>query len=119
GSAWARSVLDNGSLIFEASRGGTYVELSLAGDESQIDVLASIAGDLRPVESFPRPTAQALCGALHVSTSPVTVAAAFESSAKAIATWQETPTNPGGPQASVSPHVSVSPWQAHPPDEPG
>ena len=112
GSTWSWSVLDNGSAVLEASRGGTYVELSLGGDESQIDVLPSIAGDLRPIESFPRPVAQALCGALHVSTSPVTVAAAFDSSAKAIATWQETPTTPGGP------HVVVSPWRAHPPTEP-
>jgi len=83
---------------------GTYVELDLPGDESQLDTLAALAAGLRPVESLPRPPARDICAALRVSIGPITVAGAFDSTADAIARWIETPQTPEGPHRVVHDH---------------
>lgn len=112
GTSWTWAVLENGWTILAATSRGVYVELAAAGDEAQVDLLAEIAGTLRPVESFPRPSAREICSSLEVSLSPTTVAAAFDATAAAIARWEETAEVPGGP------HVAVSEWRRHPADEP-
>lgn len=112
GTTWTWAVLENGSTILQAMPRGVYVELAMRGDEAQLDTLAEIASTLRPVESLPRPPAREICSSLRVSSSPITVAAAFDSTAAAIAKWEETPETPGGP------HVVGSEWRRHPADEP-
>lgn len=112
GTIWTWAVLENGATILAATSRGVYVELAAAGDEAQVDLLAEIASTLRPVESFPRPSAREICSSLEVSSSPTTVAAAFDTTAAAIATWEETPEVPGGP------YVVGSEWRRRPADEP-
>lgn len=112
GASWAWSILHGPTLSITNTVVGTYVELDLPGDESQLDTLAAIAAGLRPVESLPRPPARDLCAALRVSSNPITVAGAFDSTASAIATWLETP------QAAGGPHEVNSEWRLHPPREP-
>jgi hypothetical protein len=102
GTTWSWSVLANGHTTLSAVTQGSYVELALPGDESQVDTLAAIAATLRPVESLPRPPARQICAALDVgSRSRTTVAAAFDSSAASVARLVEQPA-----------------WRARPPGEP-
>jgi len=112
GATWAWSILQGPTLSLTNTVAGTYVELDLPGDESQLDTLVAIAADLHPVESLPRPPARDLCAALRVSSNPITVAAAFDSTASAIARWLETPQPSGGP------HEGKSEWRQHPAVEP-
>ena len=113
GVSWTWSVLANGATMLATTTRGVYVSLDLRGDESQVDTLASVAATLQPVESLPRPPASDICAALDFVGQSVTVAAAFESTAAAVARWQEAPpATPGGPQ------LVSSGWRAHPPDEP-
>jgi hypothetical protein len=112
GTTWGWSILQGPTLSLTNTMAGTYVELDLPGDESQLDALAALAADLRPVESLPRPPARDICAALHVSVNPITVAAAFDSTAGAIARWLETPQAPDGP------HEVNSEWRQHPAAEP-
>jgi hypothetical protein len=112
GATWAWSILQGPTLSLTNTVAGTYVELDLPGDESQLDALAAIAAGLRPVESLPRPPARDLCAALRVSINPITVAAAYDSTASAIARWLETP------QPTDGPHEVNSEWHQHPAAEP-
>ena len=112
GATWTWSILQGPTLSLTSTAAGTYVELDLPGDESQLDTLAAIAADLRPVQSLRRPPARDLCAALRVSSNPITVAAAFDSTASAIARWLETPQPPDGP------HEVNSEWRQHPAAEP-
>ncbi len=112
GVPWTWAILQGPTASLTNTVSGVYVELDLAGDESQLDTLAAIAADLRPVESLPRPAARDICAALHVSTGPITVAAAFESTADAVSRWLETPQTPDGP------HEVNSAWRQHPATEP-
>lgn len=112
GATWTWSILQGPTLSLTSTAAGTYVELDLPGDESQLDTLAAIAADLRPVQSLRRPPARDLCAALRVSSNPITVAAAFDSTASAIARWLETPQPPDGP------HEVNSEWRQHPAVEP-
>jgi hypothetical protein len=111
GTKWEWATLANGATILGATSGGVYTELSLAGDESQVDTLVEVARSLRPVEAFPRPSARDICAALPVGASPLTVAAAFASTAGSVVKWQETPSSPDGPRP-------ISQWRDHPPTEP-
>lgn len=113
GTAWTWSVLANGATVLATTTRGVYVSLALSGDESQVDTLASVAATLQPVESLPRPAASEICAALDFVGQNVSVTAAFESTAAAVARWQEAPpATPGGPQ------LVNSGWRAHPADEP-
>ena len=112
GATWAWSILQGPTLSITNTVAGTYVELDLPGDEAGLDTLAGIAADLRPVESLPRPPARDICAALRVSINPITVAAAFDSTASAIVRWLETPQTPDGP------HEVNSEWRQHPAAEP-
>jgi hypothetical protein len=112
GAPWTWSILQGPTLSLTNTVAGTYIELDLPGDEAGLDTLAGIAAGLRSVESLPRPPARNICAALPVSSGPITVAAAFDSTAAAIATWLETPTTPDGP------HEVNSEWRQHPPAEP-
>jgi len=112
GATWAWSILQGPALSLTNTVAGTYVELDLPGDESQLDTLAAIAADLRAVESLPRPPARDLCAALRVSISPISVAGAFDSTASAIARWLESP------QPTDGPHEVNSEWRQHPAAEP-
>ncbi len=111
GTTWEWATLANGVTILDTTSGGVYTELALPGDESQVDTLVEVARSLRPVEAYPRPSARDICAALPVGANPLTVAAAFESSAGSVVTWHETPSSPDGPRA-------VSPWRDHPAAEP-
>ena len=113
GAQWAWSILPGPTASLTTTKDGTYVELDLPGDQGVLDTLASIATTLRPVESIARPPALDICGTLPVySSGPIKVAAAFDSTAAAIARWQETPETPDGP------HVVSSSWRQHPATEP-
>lgn len=112
GAAWTWSAFPDGGVMLEAVTGDVYVELDMRGDETQVNTLVEVARSLRPVESFSRPAPAEICGALRLSAATNTVLASFASSAKSVATWQETPGTPDDP------HVTSSPWRAHPPDEP-
>lgn len=111
GAKWQWAALANGSTILDSTSGGVYAELSLAGDESQVDMLVDVARSLRPVETFPRPSAREICAALPVSSNPYVVAGAFDGSAASIAKWEETAPMPVGMRM-------VSQWRDHPPTEP-
>jgi hypothetical protein len=110
GVKWSWATLANGATILDATSGGVYAELSVTGD-SPIDTLVEIAGSLRPVEVFPRPSAREICAALPVGGNPYVVAAAFASSAGSVVKWHETPLAPGGPRP-------FSEWRDHPATEP-
>ena len=112
GTTWAWSILQEPTLSLTNTVAGTYVELDLPGDEAGLATLTGIVSGLRPVESLPRPRARDICAALPVSSSPINVAAAFDSTAGAVATWLETPTTPDGP------HEVNSEWRRHPAAEP-
>ncbi len=112
GRTWSWSILQGPTASLTNTIDGTYIELDLAGDESQLDALAEVAIGLKPVESMPRPTAREICAALGVSSNPTKVAAAFESTAGAVARWFETPQAPGGP------YEVNSSWRQHPAMEP-
>jgi hypothetical protein len=111
GVAWTWEVLENGLTTLNAVTQGAYVELALAGDEAQVDMLADIASALRPVESLPRPMAAQLCASLDLARGPTKIAAAFDSSPKSIVSWHETPLASNGPRP-------ISEWRQHPPSEP-
>jgi hypothetical protein len=111
GVKWSWSTLANGASILDATTAGVYAELSVTGDQSQVDTLVEIARSLRPVEAFPRPSPRDICAALPVGPNPLTVAAAFASSAGSVVKWQETPLSPDGPRAG-------SQWREHPATEP-
>jgi hypothetical protein len=112
GASWTWAILQGPTLSLTNTVNGTYVELDLPADESQLDALAAIAVDLRPVETLPRPAARDICAALPVSSNPITVAGAFDSTADAVARWLETPQTPDGP------HDVNSEWRRHPSTEP-
>lgn len=112
GATWAWTILPGAIASLTNTLNGTYVELDLPGGESQLDTLAAIATGLQPVESLPRAPAGEICAALRVSVGPSSVAAAFESTAAALARWFETPQTPDGP------HEMSSEWRRHPPSEP-
>lgn len=112
GTAWTWAVLENGLTILVAMIEGVHVELSTAGDESQVGTLAEIARSLRSLRSLPIPPARELCASLRVSPVPFTVAAAFDSTAAALARWEETAEDPGDPR------VATSDWRRYPADEP-
>ena len=112
GARWTWSALANGAVILATVTGGTYVELSTRGDERDIDVLVAVARDLRPLGSFPRPSAHELCSTIVHGPGPITVAAAFDSTAGAVAAWEETPHLPDGPT------ITRSGWRDHPSSEP-
>jgi hypothetical protein len=111
GVKWDWAVLANGTTILDTIRDGVYVEVSLAGDESQVDTLVDVARTFRPVETFPRPSARNICAALSIGPSPYAVAAAFDSRAASIAKWEETAPMPVGMRL-------VSLWRDHPATEP-
>jgi hypothetical protein len=111
GTKWEWATLANGATMLATTSGGVYAELSLAGDDSQVDTLVEVARSLRPVEALPRPSARDICAALTVGPYPYVVAAAFASSAGSVVKWQETPLSPDGPRA-------VSQWRDHPATEP-
>ena len=112
GLTWNWAILQGPTTSLTNTIDGTYVELDLAGDESQLDALAEVATGLKPVESLPRPSAREICATLRISSSPTRVAAAFESTAGAVARWFETPETPGGP------YELNSSWRQHPATEP-
>jgi hypothetical protein len=116
--SWMWTILPGPTASLTATLNGIYVELDLPGDQSELDVLGAIASSLRPVSSLPRPSAREICAALPVSTNPITVAAAFDSTAAAVARWQETPEATAGPLVTAGPHLVSSPWRDHPADEP-
>lgn len=118
GVSWMWAILQGPTASLTNVVNGLYVELDLPGDESQLDTLTAIAADLRPVESFTRSSARDICATLHVSINPITVAAAFDSTAAAVALWQETPETTAGPHTAESPHASNSAWRQHPMTEP-
>lgn len=111
GVTWTWTVLANGVTTLSAVTLGSYVELALPGDETQVDTLVDIASALRPVETLPRPSAARICASLDVTSGPTKVAASFDSSAKSVVTWHETPLTANGPRP-------VSEWRQHPPTEP-
>jgi len=111
GAKWQWATLANGSTILDSTSSGVYVALSLSGDESQVDMLVEIARNLRPVEAVPRPSARDICAALPVSSNPVAVAAAFDSSAGSVVKWEETAPMPVGMRV-------LSGWRDHPAAEP-
>lgn len=111
GQLWTWATLDNGVTTLVATIRATYVELSMHGDESGVADMARIAATLRPVDTWPRPSARNVCGALTMFGSSVSVAGAFDSTAAAIANWEETPAEPGGP------HVVISDWRKAPANE--
>jgi hypothetical protein len=111
GAKWQWDTLANGSTIIELTSGGVYAALSLAGDESQVDMLVEVARSLQPVEAFPRPSAREICAALPVSSNPYAVAGAFDGSAASVAKWEETASMPVGMRV-------VSQWRDHPATEP-
>lgn len=111
GVVWTWEVLENGLTTLSTLTQGAYVELALPGDEAQVDTLADIASALRPVESLPRPMAAQLCASLDLASGPTKIAASFNSSAKSIVAWHETPLASNGPRP-------VSEWRQHPPSEP-
>jgi hypothetical protein len=111
GAKWQWATLANGATILQAMSGGVYTELSLGGDESQVDMLVEVARSLRPVEAVPRPSARDICAALPVSSNPFAVAAAFDSSAASLVKWEETAPMPVGMRV-------VSQWRDRPAMEP-
>jgi hypothetical protein len=111
GTAWTWSAFAQNWVMLETVMRDIYIELDIPGDETQIDTLADVARDLLPVEAFPRPSAREICAALRVGPSPLTVAAAFASSAGSVVKWHETPLSPDGPRP-------VSQWRDHPASEP-
>ncbi len=114
GTSWSWAVLENGVTTLTAMTQGSYVQLGLAGDESQVDTLAAIAASLRPVESLPRPSALEVCASFNAGArAGATVAAAFAGSAASVARLIEAP-----PSSLGGPQVANSSWRAHPPNEP-
>src|SRR6266542_1000363 len=111
-TTWRWTILPGPTASLTNTMNRTYVELDLPGDETQLDALSAIAASLRPVESLARPPAREICATLRVSSGPSTVAAAFDSTADAVARWQETPQRPDGP------YETMSAWRQHPPAEP-
>jgi len=111
GATWQWATLANGSTILDSTSGGVYVDISLRGNESQVDMLVEIARSLRPVEAVPRPSARDICAALPASPYPFAVAAAFDSSAASVVKWEETAPMPVGMRM-------VSTWRDHPATEP-
>lgn len=110
GASWQWAELTNGSTVLTGTISDTYVELSSRGSASDVDELAKVAATLRPISLWPRPPAYGLCQAL-AWPGMTTVAAAFDSTAAAMAKWEETPDYPGGP------HVASSDWRKAPPSE--
>ena len=111
GATWQWATLANGSTILDSTSGGVYVDISLRGNESQVDMLVEIARSLRPVEAVPRPSARDICAALPASPYPFAVAAAFDSSAASVVEWEETAPMPIGMRV-------VSQWRDRPATEP-
>ena len=111
GATWQWATLANGSTILDSTSGGVYVDISLRGNESQVDMLVEIARSLRPVEAVPRPSARDICAALRASPYPFAVAAAFDSSAASVVKWEETAPMPIGMRV-------VSQWRDRPATEP-
>jgi hypothetical protein len=111
GAKWQWATLANGSTILDSTSGGVFAELSLAGDESQVDTLVEVARSLRAVEAVPRPSARDICAALSVSSNPFAVAAAFDTSAASVVKWEETAPMPVGMRV-------VSTWRDRPATEP-
>jgi hypothetical protein len=118
GASWTWTILSGPTASLTTVLSGIYVELDLPGDQAELDALAAVASGLRPVSALPRPSAREICAALRVSINPITVAAAFDSTAAAVARWQETPEPTAGPLVTAGPHVVSSPWRDHPADEP-
>lgn len=108
---WQWATLANGSTVLDSTSGGIYTELSLRGDESQVDMLVEVAGSLRRAEALPRPAARDICAAVPASSNQFAVAGAFASSAASIVKWEETAPVPVGMRV-------VSAWRAHPATEP-
>jgi hypothetical protein len=111
GAKWQWATLTNGSTVLDWTSGGIFAELSLRGDESQVDTLVEIARSLRPAEALPRPAARDICAAVPASSSQFAVAGAFVSSAASIVKWEETAPAPVGMRV-------VSAWRDHPAAEP-
>jgi len=111
GTTWRWATLANGSTVLDSTSGGIFAELSLVGDESQVDMLVEVARTLRAVEAVPRPSARDICAALPVSSNSFAVAAAFDTSAASVVKWEETAPMPVGMRA-------VSGWRDHPSTEP-
>lgn len=118
GVPWMWTILSGPTASLTTVLSGVYVELDLPGDQAELDALAAVASGLRPVIALPRPSAREICAALQVSINRITVAAAFDSTAAAVARWQETPEPTAGPLVTAGPHVVISPWRDHPADEP-
>jgi hypothetical protein len=112
-ASWMWTILPGPTASLTTILSGIYVEIDLPGDQSELDALAAVASTLQPVSALPRPSAREICAALPVSVNPFTVAAAFDSTAAAVARWQETPEPTAGPLVTAGP-----PWRDHPADEP-
>jgi hypothetical protein len=82
--------------------------LGACGD--RLSQLTANAGDRRPIESLPRQPARDLCASIVFGGDP-TVAAAFDSTAEAVARWEEIPKLPDGPT------IARSSWRDHPAGE--
>ena len=111
GVKWSWSTLANGAAILDATTAGVYAEISVTGDQSQVDTLVEVARSLQPVEALPRPRARDICAALPVSANPFAVAAAFDTSAASVVKWEETAPMPAGMRV-------VSTWRDRPATEP-
>src|SRR5256886_14400488 len=81
GATWQWATLANGSTILDSTSGAVYVDLSLRGDESQVDTLVEVARSLRAAEAVSRPGARDICAGTPASPYPFVVAPAFDSSA--------------------------------------
>ncbi|MDQ2914300.1 MAG: hypothetical protein M3T56_13710 [Chloroflexota bacterium] len=110
GVKWEWATLANGATILATTHDGVYTELSLPGDESQLDTLVEVASSLRPAETLRRASARDICASLPIGPTPYVVAAAFDSTAASVVKWHETPLSPGGPRP-------VSQWRDHPATE--
>src|SRR5256885_10503493 len=111
GATWQWATLANGSTILDSTSGAVYVDLSLRGDESQVDTLVEVARSLRAAEAVSRPGARDICAGIPASPDPFVVAAAYDSSAASVVKWEETAPMPVGMRA-------VSTWRDHPAREP-
>ena len=111
GATWQWATLTNGSTILDSTSGAVYVDLSLRGDESQVDTLVEVARSLRAAEAVSRPGARDICAGIPASPDPFVVAAAFDSSAASVVKWEETAPMPVGMR-------TVSAWRDRPATEP-
>jgi hypothetical protein len=111
GATWQWATLAKGSTVLDSTSGAVFVDLSLRGDESQVDTLVEVARSLRAAEAVPRPSGRDICAGIPASPYPFVVAAAFDSSAASVVKWEETAPMPVGMR-------EVSGWRDHPAREP-